>query len=59
VNNGWTWLTALCTCSSLLHWPCATTLLTALKETGSKKWTLSLSHTHWNAFLVCLVVAHP
>jgi len=37
----WTWLTASCTMLfSLLHWPCTTTLLSAYKETGSKKWTV-------------------
>ncbi len=39
--NGWTWQTAVSTCLfSLMHWPCATTLLTVRKETGSIKWTL-------------------
>lgn len=39
VSNGWTWLTAVnVMLFSLLHWPCATTLLTTYKETGSKKW---------------------
>ncbi|KGP75269.1 iron transporter FeoB [Desulfosporosinus sp. Tol-M] len=39
VNNGWTWLTAInVMLFSLLHWPCATTLLTIYKESGSKKW---------------------
>ncbi|KJR49578.1 Ferrous iron transport protein B [Desulfosporosinus sp. I2] len=39
VNNGWTWLTAInVMLFSLFHWPCATTLLTTYKETGSKKW---------------------
>lgn len=41
INNGWTMLTAInvmiFTC---LHFPCATTLLTIKKETGSFKWTL-------------------
>lgn len=38
-NNGWTWVTALCTMLfSLFHWPCATTLITIGKETGSFKW---------------------
>lgn len=42
--NGWTWVTALCTMIFyLLHWPCATTLLTIRKETGSTKWTLMAS----------------
>ncbi len=38
--NGWTWVTAVCVMLfSLLHWPCATTLWTIRKETGSWKWT--------------------
>jgi len=41
LNNNWTYLTALNTMLfSLLHWPCATTLLTIKKETGSLKWTV-------------------
>jgi len=41
VNNGWTWVTAVCTMLfSLIHWPCSTTLLTIKKETGSVKWML-------------------
>ena len=40
VENGWTWLTALCTMLfSMFHWPCSTTLSTIHKETGSWKWT--------------------
>ena len=40
-DNGWTYLTALNTMLfSLLHWPCATTLITIKKETGSMKWTV-------------------
>lgn len=40
-DNGWTYLTALnVMLFSLLHWPCATTLITIKKETGSVKWTL-------------------
>jgi len=38
--NGWTWVTAACTMLfSLFHWPCATTLLTIRRETGSLRWT--------------------
>ena len=38
--NGWTVSTALCTMLfALFHWPCATTILTVKKETGSLKWT--------------------
>lgn len=40
VDNGWTWITAICTLLfSLVHFPCATTLLTIHKETQSWKWT--------------------
>lgn len=39
--NGWTWMTAVCAILfSLNHFPCATTLLTIRKETGSCKWTV-------------------
>lgn len=39
-QNGWTIATALCvTMFSLNHFPCATTLMTIKKETGSTKWT--------------------
>ena len=38
--NGWTWVTAVCVILfSLNHFPCATTLLTIRKETGSLLWT--------------------
>lgn len=41
IDNGWTLLTALCTCIfTLMHWPCLTTVFTIKKETGSIKWTL-------------------
>ena len=56
--NGWTWLTALNTMLfSLLHWPCATTLLSMYKETGSKKWTgLGFLLPTVIAFAVCFIV---
>lgn len=39
-DNGWTYVTALCTMIfSLNHFPCATTLMTIKKETKSLKWT--------------------
>ena len=59
INNGRTWLTAICTMLfALNHWPCGTTLLTIRKETQSLKWT-------WISFLVptitgiilCFIVA--
>ncbi|MBF8982834.1 ferrous iron transporter B [Lutibacter sp. B2] len=41
IANGWTWLTTLnVMLFSLLHYPCATTLWTMKKESGSTKWTL-------------------
>ena len=39
-DNGWTWVTALCTMLfGLMHWPCSTTCMTIKKESGSLKWT--------------------
>lgn len=39
VENGWTWITAVCVILfSLMHWPCTTTCLTIRKETKSTKW---------------------
>jgi len=58
INNGWTWLTAInVMLFSILHWPCGTTLLTILKETGSKKWTLlAFLIPTLTAFTVCFMV---
>ena len=40
ISNGWTILTAInVMLFTILHYPCATTLLTIKKETGSLKWT--------------------
>jgi len=40
ISNGWTWLTAInVMLFCLMHFPCATTLLTIKKETKSWKWT--------------------
>ena len=42
LRSGWTLRTAVCVMLfSLAHWPCATTLMTVKKETGSVKWTLA------------------
>ncbi len=42
LTNGWTWLTAVnMMLITLLHFPCATTLLTIKKETGSRKWVFA------------------
>ena len=41
VQNGWTYVTAICfMVFSLFHFPCSTTCLTIKKETNSWKWTL-------------------
>jgi len=57
--HGWTWLTALCyMLFSLLHWPCATTLLTIWKETRSRLWTVAAALIPAGvAFIVCAAVA--
>ncbi|MBP0967013.1 MAG: ferrous iron transporter B, partial [Oscillospiraceae bacterium] len=40
--NGWTSLTAVCfLVFTLFHAPCAATLLTVYKETGSRRWTFA------------------
>lgn len=56
-DHGWTYLTALnVMLFSLLHWPCATTLMTIKKETGSFKWTfLGFIIPTTIAFIVCFL----
>lgn len=40
VNNGWSFITLICTCIfTLFHFPCSTTVLTIYHETKSKIWT--------------------
>lgn len=59
VQNGWTWLTAVCTMLfSLIHWPCSTTCMTIGKETKSVKWTLiSFAVPTVIGMTVCFLVA--
>ncbi len=59
MEHNWTYLTALNTMLfSLLHWPCATTLLTIKKETGSVKWTVLAAVIPTGiAILVCFITA--
>jgi ferrous iron transport protein B len=59
VENGWTMLTAVnLMLFSLLHNPCATTIMTIYKETKSKRWaTLSVVITLGTAFLVTFITA--
>ena len=57
VNNGWTWVTALCTMTfSLFHFPCATTLLTIKKETNSVKWMIVAFLLPTIAGIVCCML---
>lgn len=60
VENGWTWITAICTMLfSLIHFPCATTVWTIKKETGGWKWTiLSILIPTITGILVCFIVSH-
>ena len=58
VNNGWTFVTAINTMIFfLLHWPCATTIMTVYKETKSVKWTLFsvLLPTTFGVF-ICFII---
>ena len=57
--GGWTLLTAVCVMLfSLIHNPCSTTIYTAYKETGSKKWTALMALLPLAlGFLVTFVVA--
>lgn len=59
IDNGWTWLTAVCMMLfSLNHWPCGTTLWTIRKETQSWKWTgVSFLVPTVTGIVVCFVVA--
>ena len=59
IDNGWTWLTAVCTMLfALNHWPCGTTLWTIKKETQSSKWTfISFLIPTVTGIIVCFVVA--
>ena len=57
IEHGWTYLTALnVMLFSLLHWPCATTLLTIKRETGSLKWAMvGFLLPTCLAFIVCFL----
>lgn len=58
VNNGWTWLTAVCTMMfSLMHFPCGTTLWTIRKETNSLKWTaLAFFYPTVIGIVICFLI---
>jgi len=59
VSNGWNVWTAVCAILfSLFHWPCATTMLTIKKETGSAKWTFLAALIPTAAgVLICALIA--
>ena len=58
IDNGWSTLTAInVMLFSLLHFPCATTIWTIKKESGSLKWTLlSVIIPTVTAILTCIIV---
>ncbi len=58
VQNGWTWVTALCTMMfSLMHFPCSTTCITIYKETKSFKWTaLAFALPTILGMLLCMAI---
>jgi ferrous iron transport protein B len=58
-QHGWTMLTAVnLMLFSLLHNPCATTIITIYKETLSKKWaTIGALMPLTLAFIVCFLTA--
>ena len=60
ISNGWTWITAVSMMLfSLMHWPCATTLMTIKKETGSAKWTvISLIMPLAAGFIICTLFSN-
>ena len=59
VQNGWTWVTAVCVMLfSLLHWPCSTTCLTIKTEAGGWKWAaLAVAIPTALGILACFLVA--
>ncbi len=59
IDNGWTWVRAVCMMLfSLNHWPCGTTLWTIQKETQSLKWTLvSFIVPTITGIILCFIVA--
>jgi len=56
--NGWTAVTVICVIVfTLFHFPCATTLMTIKKETGSIKWTIiSALLPTVIGYLICVLI---
>ena len=59
-QNGWTWVTAVCVIIfALMHFPCATSLLTVKKEAGGWKWAaLAFAIPTVCGIIVCAVFAN-
>ena len=57
LSNGWDFTTAICfILFSLMHWPCATTIMTVKKETGSLKWTVaSIAVPAVTGIIICML----
>lgn len=60
IDNGWTIKTAICTILfSIMHFPCATTLLTIKKETKSIWWTfLSFIIPTITGIIMCFIISN-
>ena len=60
IDNGWTIKTAICTILfSIMHFPCATTLLTIKKETKSIWWTfLSFMIPTITGIIICFIISN-
>lgn len=60
VDNGWTFITALCVMLfTLFHFPCSTTCLTIKKESASFKWMiLAILIPTIIGFIMCFMVSH-
>ena len=58
VQNGWTYITAICTMIfACFHFPCGTTILTIKKETNSLKWTIiSCVLPTIIGFILCFII---
>lgn len=59
ISNGWTPITAVCMLIfTLCHFPCATTMMTIKKETGSIKWTaLAFALPTLVGMVLCFIVS--
>lgn len=59
LENGWTWVTALCVLVfTLFHWPCSTACWTIWRETKSLKWTaLSMALPTGCGLLLCFLIS--